>query len=236
VITSTDQPLARCRDVSRTYGRGEGAVVAVHGSSCDIVPGDRIAIVGSSGSGKSTFLHMLAGLEPATTGSVTWPALDQAPTLNPGIIGVVFQGPSLIPALDVTENVALPLILAGTDDATATTRAGAALRSLAIEDLGCKLPEELSGGQAQRVAIARVLAARPRLVLADEPTGQLDGATAAHVMDVLIAAVDDLEAALVISTHDPKIAARMHQQWSMRSGRLMPQPSTSGATSEQVSA
>jgi ABC-type lipoprotein export system ATPase subunit len=212
-----DRPLVSCQDVSRTYGSGPNAVVAVHGASCEIWPGDRIAVVGSSGSGKSTLLHLLAGLEPVTTGSVTWPA---QPAGTVGTVGVVFQGPSLIPALDVTENVALPLVLAGTEERDATARAVAALDLLGVGDLGAKLPEELSGGQAQRVAVARVLAARPRLILADEPTGQLDRVSATHVVQVLIAAADELGAALLISTHDPVIASRMTQQWPMRSGRV----------------
>jgi ABC-type lipoprotein export system ATPase subunit len=225
-----DRPLVSCRDVSRTYGSGPNAVVAVHGASCEIWPGDRIAVVGSSGSGKSTLLHLLAGLEPVITGSVTWPAqpaeVSFTPSAGPsttppgGSVGVVFQGPSLIPALDVTENVALPLVLAGTEERAAAARAVAALDLLGVGDLGAKLPEELSGGQAQRVAVARVLAARPRLILADEPTGQLDRASAAHVVHVLIAAADELGAALLISTHDPAIAGRMAQQWPMRSGRV----------------
>jgi ABC-type lipoprotein export system ATPase subunit len=230
-----DQPLVSCRDVARTYGSGPNAVVAVHGASCEIWPGDRIAVVGSSGSGKSTLLRLLAGLEPVTTGSVTWPAqpaeacaapaeppeVSLTPPATPGgSVGVVFQGPSLIPALDVTENVALPLVLAGTEERDATARAVAALDLLGVGDLGAKLPEELSGGQAQRVAVARVLAARPRLILADEPTGQLDRASATHVVQVLIAAADELGAALLISTHDPAIAGRMAQQWPMRSGRV----------------
>ncbi len=214
------KPLVSCQDVSRTYGSGATAVVAVHGSSCDIYPGDRIAVVGSSGCGKSTLLHLLAGLESATTGTVTWPWFGTTPTSRPDLVGVIFQGPSLIPALDVVENVTLPLVLAGVDETEAQERARFALARLAIEPLAGKLPEELSGGQAQRVAIARALAARARLILADEPTGQLDHATAAHVIDVLIAAADDLGAALLVSTHDPVIAARMHQEWPMQSGRL----------------
>jgi putative ABC transport system ATP-binding protein len=192
----------------------------VHGADCEIWPGDRIAVVGASGSGKSTLLHLLAGLEPPTAGTVTWPGSDRSPGPDPAAVGVVFQGPSLIPALDVTENVALPLVLAGADDADATARAAAALVRVGVADLAAKLPEELSGGQAQRVAVARVLAARPRLILADEPTGQLDRTTAAHVIDVLIAAADDLGAALVITTHDPEIAGRMDRRWPMGSGRL----------------
>jgi ABC-type lipoprotein export system ATPase subunit len=221
-VPTTGQPLARCADVSRTYGTGPTAVVAVHGATCQVWPGDRIALLGASGSGKSTLLHLLAGLEPVTAGVVTWPGLARPPALDPGAVGVVFQGPSLIPALDVGENVALPLVLAGVDEATAAERAVAALTRLGVADLRSKLPEELSGGQSQRVAVARVLAARPRLILADEPTGQLDRTTAAHVIDVLVGAADELGAALLIATHDRDVAARMSRRWPMHSGRLQP--------------
>jgi ABC-type lipoprotein export system ATPase subunit len=238
-----NEPLARCVDVSRTYGAGPTAVVAVHGATCEIGPRDRIALVGASGSGKSTLLHLLAGLEPATTGAVTWPGFGPPPARSPGAIGVVFQGPSLIPALDVAENVALPLVLAGADETSSAERAAAALTRLGVADLASKLPEELSGGQAQRVAVARVLAARPRLILADEPTGQLDHTTAAHVIDVLVTAADELGAALMITTHDPDVAARMQQQWPMHSGRLdtgsprpaLAQSQTPDATSDATS-
>lgn len=217
-------PLVRCDDVSRTYGSGPSAVVAVHGATGEIRAGDRIAVVGVSGSGKSTLLHLLAGLEPPTTGTVTWPGLALPPSAFPGAVGVVFQGPSLIPALDVTENVALPLVLAGWSQDAADAAALEALARLGVADLRARLPEELSGGQAQRAAVARVLASRPRLVLADEPTGQLDHTTARHVVDVLVEAVEELGAALVITTHDPVIAERMEQEWPMHDGRLRTTP------------
>lgn len=222
-MTSTSlgaRALVQCVDVSRTYGAGPTAVVAVHGANCQVWPGDRVALVGASGSGKSTLLHLIAGLEPATTGVVTWPLFERPPGADPAHVGVIFQGPSLIPALDITENVALPLVLAGVDQTTAAEQAAEALTLLGVQSLAGKLPEELSGGQAQRVAIARVLAARPGLILADEPTGQLDHTTAHHVIDVLITAADELGAALMISTHDRDVAARMDQQWPMHAGRL----------------
>ncbi|MFF3559569.1 ABC transporter ATP-binding protein [Streptomyces sp. NPDC002574] len=223
-----DDVLVRCRDAALTFGRGPTAVVAVHGASCEVRAGDRIAVTGPSGSGKSTVLHLMAGLERVTQGEVTWPALTGRVASH---IGVVFQGPSLIPALNVAENTALPLVLAGVPESQATQQALAALGHVDAADLRHKVPDELSGGQSQRVAVARVLAMRPRLVLADEPTGQLDRATGQHVMDVLLAAVDDLGAALLVTTHDPSIARRLDQQWSMSDGRLTPAPrSTPRAT------
>ncbi|GGP87843.1 ABC transporter ATP-binding protein [Streptomyces melanogenes] len=220
-MTSPDI-LVGCHGVARTYGVGAAAVVAVHGATCEVRSGDRIAITGPSGSGKSTLLHLMAALEEPTTGRVTWPGLARGPV--PDQVGVVFQGPSLIPALDVVENTALPLVLAGHREEPARRRALDCLALVIATGLADKLPEELSGGQAQRVAVARALAAAPRLILADEPTGQLDRATGRHVVDVLLATADTLGAALVLTTHDPTVARRLTLQWSMDNGRLRTEP------------
>ena len=215
-----DLALVRCHNAGRAYGGGATTVSAVAEVTCQVPAEARIAITGSSGSGKSTLLHLLAGLERPNSGSVTWPALNGPPHGRPGRIGVIFQAPSLLPALDATENVALPLLLAGVPAAEATARAHRALDRLGIGDLAPQLPEEMSGGQAQRVAAARVLAGAPRLILADEPTGQLDHDAGDLVMSVLIEAADELRAALVVSTHDPVVAARLPGRWTMRDGRL----------------
>jgi putative ABC transport system ATP-binding protein len=212
--------LVRCADVARTFGRGDRAVVAVHGCSCEIAAGARIAITGSSGSGKSTLLHLLAGLEKPTSGTVSWPEFGESPAERGRDIAVVFQGPSLLPALDVLENTVMAAVLTGTDEAEATRRALIALEDVGIPGLVSQLPETLSGGQAQRVAVARALTLRPRLLLADEPTGQLDELTGRQVMDVLLAAADALGAALVVSTHDPAVGDRLEERWEMRDGRL----------------
>jgi putative ABC transport system ATP-binding protein len=214
-----DDALVICEDVSRVFGTGPGAVVAVHGTSCVIDADSRVAVIGSSGSGKSTLLHLLAGLEQPTVGSVTWPGLLPEPE-RAFQIGVVFQSPSLVPALTVAENTALPLVLGGTPDEESQTRAAEALAAVGMDDLAGKLPEELSGGQGQRVAVARVLAQRPRLVLADEPTGQLDRATGQHLIGVLLATASQIEAALVVSTHDRAVADHLDTHWYMYEGRL----------------
>ncbi|HEY6423266.1 MAG TPA: ABC transporter ATP-binding protein, partial [Pseudonocardiaceae bacterium] len=174
-------PLVECIEVSRTFTRGV-EVAGVRTVSCTVETEMRVALTGPSGSGKSTLLHLLAGLDIPTAGTLRWPGLGRAPAGRPGTVGVVFQGPSLIPVLTVVENVTLPLLLAGIGEDDAVERACAALDRLAIGELACKLPEELSGGQAQRVAVARVLASRPRLILADEPTGQLDQDTGHRVV------------------------------------------------------
>jgi putative ABC transport system ATP-binding protein len=208
-------------DVARTHGSGSSAVVALHDVTCRIAPGARIVLVGPSGSGKSTLLHLLAGLDRPTAGTVSWPAFGGHPLLQrPGTVGFVFQGPSLVPALDATENVALPLQLAGTDDAVAISAARGTLEQLGLGEIGRHLPEELSGGQSQRVAVARALVAQPRLIVADEPTGQLDHGAGAAVLDALEHAAATTGAALVVSTHDPVVAERFAQRWSMADGTI----------------
>jgi len=213
--------LVRCDDVARTFGTGAAAVVAVRRVTCEIRSGQRVAVTGPSGSGKSTLLHLLAGLDEPTVGRITWPGLGGRDALRPGPVGVVFQGPSLLGPLDVLENVALPLILGGADDAEARAGAAAALDRLDLLSLRDKLPDELSGGQAQRVALARVLAGRPRLILADEPTGQLDSVNAHLVVDALLRGAEEMGAALVVSTHDARIAGRLDQRWRMADGQLV---------------
>src|SRR4051812_31268287 len=220
--------LIDCQDAALTFGRGPNAVVAVHGAVLRIQAGARLAIVGPSGSGKSSLLHLLAGLEQPTNGTVTWPGLTGLQD-----IGLIFQGDSLIPALDVVENTALPLVLSGTPDDRAREAALDALALVDAADLVDRLPEEISGGQAQRVACARGLAQAPRVILADEPTGRLDHATGGRVLDALLTAADETGAALVVPTHDPAIAARLTVRRAMHDGRLT---STDPADADHVDA
>jgi ABC-type lipoprotein export system ATPase subunit len=211
--------VVSCEGVARTYGHGATAVVAVYEVTCEVGPGDRIALVGPSGSGKSTLLHLMAGIDAPTAGTVRWPGLGAAGPRQPGEVGFVFQGPSLLPALDVTENVALPLLLGGAADTAARRSATAILGRLGLDDVALRLPDELSGGQAQRAAVARALVANPRLVLADEPTGQLDHDSASLVVDALFHAAD-AGSAIVMATHDPAVAARFDRRWTMADGRV----------------
>ncbi len=215
-----DDALVRCDALARTYGAGPAAVVALHGATCEIWPGERIALMGPSGSGKSTLLHLIAGIDEPTAGTIEWPGLGDRHSLRPGPIALVLQGPSLLPPLDVIENVALPLVLGGMNESDARDRAHDALARLDLVELRAKLPEELSGGQMQRVAIARALVQQPRLLLADEPTGQLDHITAARVVDVLLGAASECGAALVVSTHDPAVGTRLDHIWPLADGKL----------------
>ncbi len=217
------------RGAARTYGSGTTAVVALQETDGEIWPGARVALTGRSGSGKSTLLHLMAGLDVPTVGEVSWPALGPPEALRPGPVAVVFQGASLLPPLTVLENVALPLVLAGETDSDARAAGAHSLGVLGLEDLADKLPEEISGGQLQRAAIARALAGRPRLVLADEPTGQLDRVTGAEVVDVLLAAADHAGAALVVATHDLAVADRLAERWELHDGRVVRDPERSAA-------
>jgi ABC-type lipoprotein export system ATPase subunit len=215
-----DLALVRCQGVARTYGTGPMATVALQPVDCEVFAGQVIGLVGPSGSGKSTLLHLMAGLDDPTVGSVTWPAIGTRAQLRPRRVAVVFQGPSLLPPLTVLENVALPLVLGGMTDHEARDVARTALHTLDLAELADKLPEEISGGQAQRVAVARALAGKPSLILADEPTGQLDRTNGAAVVDVLLAASHHAGSALVISTHDLTVATRLTERWEMHSGQI----------------
>ena len=209
-----------CSRLCRSFGTGHGARLAVAGITAEVAEGASVAITGPSGSGKSTLLHLFAGLDSPSSGELRWPALAGDPRRDRALVGVVFQAPSLVPALDAVENVMLPLVLAGQSDRQARPSAVAALERLGLAALGNRLPEQMSGGQAERVALARVLAGRPALVLADEPTGQLDHRTAAAVLDVLFETVGELQATLIMTTHDPVVASRCASTWALRDGSL----------------
>ena len=212
--------VAEAIDVGRVFGTNDSQVVALQHATCRIQRGDRIALVGPSGSGKSTLLHLLAALDEPTTGTVTWPALGDRDTLRPSKISFVFQTESLLAPLTVLENIEVPRLLAGSNANEARNDASEILGALDLGTLADKLPEEISGGQAQRAAVARSLITRPALILADEPTGQLDHHTAAHLLDLLLRRLEGSDTALVIATHDPFVAGRMKTQWTMDHGVL----------------
>lgn len=223
------EPLVTGSGVARRFRQGQGTIEALRSASFTVRPGDRIAIMGASGSGKSTLLQLIADLDAPTAGEIRWPALGASGALRPARIGVVFQSASLMPSLSAVENVEVPLRLLGRDDVR--NAALEALASVGLGDVADKLPDELSGGQAQRVGIARAMALRPRLVLADEPTGQLDQAAAQAAMDALLHSLEGSDAALVVSTHDPAVARRLTTLWQMDHGLLtLPDETTRAAT------
>jgi len=220
------------KDVSLTLGEGASSVHVLKGVSLEVAPGEATGIVGPSGSGKSTLLMVLAGLERIDSGTVriagellNGKSEDQIASFRGRNIGIVFQSFHLIPNMTALENVAVPLELAGHADPFSV--AARELAAVGLSDRVTHYPGELSGGEQQRVAIARALAPSPRILIADEPTGNLDQATGRQVADLLFCKAAERGMTLVLVTHDPALAARCARQVSMRSGRIeAPTPPT----------
>ncbi|MEA2508632.1 MAG: lipoprotein-releasing system ATP-binding protein [Actinomycetota bacterium] len=208
------------RAVRRVFPSGDTQRVALDTADFDIEMNESIALVGPSGSGKTTLLHLLAGLDAPSSGQLTWPALGPKEALRPRKVAVAFQGPTLLPALTVIENVALPLLLMGKPEDESLQAAGELLARFELGDLPNKFPDQISGGQSQRAGLARALITRPRLVLLDEPTGQQDHSTAARVLGSLLELLDETGAAAVVATHDESIVARFPRRWSLDGGHL----------------
>jgi putative ABC transport system ATP-binding protein len=221
----TSDPWVRIRDLKLTVTSSAGTVDILRGVDLDIAAGEAVGIVGPSGSGKTSLLMVLAGLERASSGSVhlggralTGLDEDALARLRRDQVGIVFQSFYLIPTMTALENVAIPLELAGVGDAMARARAG--LEAVGLGHRLKHLPGQLSGGEQQRVAIARAFAPKPHLLLADEPTGNLDGATGSVVMDLLFALRAESGATLVLITHDPALAARCDRIVHIADGRV----------------
>ncbi len=223
------EAVIRMKDVSLTLGEGASSVHVLKGVSLEVKRGEATGIVGPSGSGKSTLLMVLAGLEKVDAGEV-WitgeridgRSEDAVAAFRGRNVGIVFQSFHLIPNMTALENVAVPLELAGHADPFAVAR-----RELAAVGLAERLthyPGELSGGEQQRVAIARALAPEPQILIADEPTGNLDQATGRQIADLLFAKAQERGMTLVLVTHDPGLAARCARQIAMRSGRIEAAP------------
>ncbi len=218
-------PVIQLSDISLTLGAGASSVDVLKGISLDLARGQSAGIVGPSGSGKSTLLMVIAGLETVDAGSVavdefvlTGKSEDEIAAFRGRTIGIVFQSFHLIPNMTALENVAVPLELAGHSDPFAT--AEAELAAVGLSERLTHYPGELSGGEQQRVAIARALAPEPAILIADEPTGNLDQATGRQITDLLFTTARDRGATLVLVTHDTTLAARCDRQIAMRSGRI----------------
>jgi putative ABC transport system ATP-binding protein len=210
---STETTLIRVSGLRLTVPSAAGPVNVLRGIDLDVAAGQAVAIVGPSGSGKTSLLMVLAGLERPSAGSVRLDGHELAgmdedalARLRRRLVGIVFQSFHLIPTMTALENVAVPLELAGAADAMA--RAAESLRAVGLGHRLTHLPGQLSGGEQQRVALARAFAPQPRLILADEPTGNLDGATGAAVIDLLFDLSARAGTTLMLITHDPALAAR----------------------------
>lgn len=204
---------ARAVDACKTYGQGDTAVAALAGISVDLHAERFTAVMGPSGSGKSTLLHCLAGLDTLTSGSmflgdteISHLGEKQLTLLRRDQVGFVFQAFNLVPTLSALENITLPMKLGGRKPDEAWLNR--VVRTLGLEDRLGHRPSELSGGQQQRVAVARAMAGRPRIIFADEPTGNLDSRSGAEVIGLLRGAVDDFALTIVMVTHDPGAASR----------------------------
>lgn len=221
------KPIVTCRDVNKVFGSGELAVHALSAVTLDIMPGDFSTIAGPSGSGKTTLLNMLGALDTPSSGEVEidGQALSslsnaQLSDLRLNKVGFVFQAYNLIPVLSARENIEFVLELQGCDRKERKDRALAALEDVGLGGLGERRPSALSGGQQQRVAVARALVSRPSIVLADEPTANLDSKASEDLVALMYQLNQDLGTTFVIGTHDPSVMAHSKRHIELLDGRI----------------
>jgi putative ABC transport system ATP-binding protein len=217
--------MLRCESLTKSYPSGGRELTVLQSITFELEAGGFLAIVGPSGSGKSTLLGLLAGLDRPTSGRVVLDGVDLAPLsederarLRSEKVGFVFQSFHLIPTLTARENIGVPLELRGED---AGARADELLRRVGLEGRGHHYPAQLSGGEQQRVALARAFIHRPKLLFADEPTGNLDAATGARVIELMTALNEEQGTTLVLITHDPDLAKRAHRVIRLRDGTVV---------------
>lgn len=241
-MTGNDKSAVEVLGLTKVFGTGDTRVEAICGIDLKITEGEFVAVMGPSGSGKSTLLHLIGGLDEPTSGHIVvggddFSSLDDdaLTMLRRRRIGFVFQAFNLITVLTAEENVALPLVLDGMDEAEAQRRARAALERTGLTDRGSHLPAELSGGEQQRVAVSRSLVNEPLLLLADEPTGNLDSATSDQIMSLLRRLVNDQGQTILMVTHNARHAAMADRIITLRDGRIVEQQSLkNGRSADQV--
>ena len=222
------EPIVQIRELTKLYAQGEIQVTALDRISLDIAAGEFLALMGPSGSGKSTLLHIIAGVDRPTSGVCLVQGVDvtklnesQLADWRNHNVGFIFQTFNLIPVLTAAENVELPLLLMQMGRAQRRRQVATALELVGLADRARHLPRQLSGGQEQRVAIARALVTDPALIVADEPTGNLDSHSAHEVLSVLQALRQDAGKTIILVTHDPKAAAFGTRQIHLEKGELM---------------
>ena len=221
-------PLIRIRHLVKAYRRGEQDIPVLLGIDLDVMAGDFVALMGPSGSGKSTLLNLIAGIDKPTEGTIEIAGTDIATLSESELadwraanVGFIFQFYNLMPVLTAFENVELPLLLTGLSARQRRERVNQTLALVSLGDRAEHYPNELSGGQQQRVAIARALVSDPTLIVADEPTGDLDRVTGEEVLKLLEQLVTELGKTIVMVTHDPKAAARAGRMVHLEKGVLV---------------
>ena len=220
-------PIVRATNIDKTYRLGQVRVAALEGVSLEVGGGEFVALAGPSGSGKSTLLNLLCCLDQADTGEIQIGGVNITRLSSPRLtelrrnrLGFVFQSFNLVPVLTVRENVEYPLLLIGVPARERRDRVGDLLNRVGLDQKANRRPHELSGGERQRVAVARALVNRPALVLADEPTANLDSVTGAAVLDLMDELRDDLGATFLFASHDPRLLSRMDRVINLRDGRI----------------
>ena len=222
-------PAVTLQEVAKTYRQASAGLDVLKSVSLSVMPGEIVAVVGPSGAGKSTLLHIAGLLDRPSAGSVffggedcTAIGDDRRTAIRRGGIGFVYQFHHLLPEFSALENIVLPQMIAGRSRREAALRARDLLEQTGLAERATHRPARLSGGEQQRVAIGRALANRPRVLIADEPTGNLDPQTALSVFEVLLAAVRDHGVAALIATHNMDLAARMDRRLTLRDGTVQP--------------
>jgi len=225
---NSPEPIVRLRDLKRAFEQGGQRIDVLRGVNLDIMPGEIVALLGPSGSGKSTMLQAIGLLEGGFEGSISLSGVqaehlagDERTQLRREHLGFVYQFHHLLPDFDARENVVMPQMIRGIDRADAQERADSLLASLGLGKRLTHRPNQLSGGEQQRVAVARALANKPTLVLADEPTGNLDEATADNVLAQFLALVRGEGSAALVATHNERLAARMDRVVRLKEGVLV---------------
>lgn len=228
INTNYGDVVLSCRDLRKYYTQGDSSLEILCGIDFEIYPGETVSIVGSSGSGKSTFLHILAGLEKATSGDIIINSANlmqlndnQVCQIRNQYLGFIYQFHHLLPEFSALENVLMPLAITNQISATSCEFALELLDKLGLSKRVRHYPAQLSGGERQRVAIARAVINNPQLIFADEPTGNLDCNTGQQVLDLFLKLQQELKTSLIIVTHDQNIANRAEKNYSLHEGKLV---------------